>query len=74
MVDGGGAELSGADLTVAVCRACLALLNTLVVFSVFDNMIAVTAVSLQLVWPLLLGLLPLNPPGSTSEPGRLQDL
>jgi hypothetical protein len=53
---------------------CLALLNTLIVFSVFDNMIAVTAVSLQLVWPLLLGLLPLNTPGSTSELARLQDL
>jgi oligosaccharide repeat unit polymerase len=33
---------------------CLALLNTLVVFCSFDNMIAQTSVSFQLIWPLLL--------------------
>lgn len=36
---------------------CLALLNTLIVFCVFDNMIAITAMSLPLAWPLLLPLL-----------------
>ena len=40
------------------CVPCLALLNTLVVFSVFDNMIAISSMSLQLIWPLLLPLLP----------------
>jgi hypothetical protein len=43
-------------LRSAYCVPCLALLNTLIVFSVFDNMIAVSSMSLQLVWPLLLGL------------------
>jgi uncharacterized membrane protein SirB2 len=33
---------------------CLALLNALVVFCCFDNMIAQTFVSFQLIWPLLL--------------------
>jgi hypothetical protein len=33
---------------------CLALLNTLVVFCFFDNMIAQTFLSFQLIWPLLL--------------------
>jgi hypothetical protein len=37
---------------------CLALLNTLIVFCVFENMIAYTALLMQLVWPLLLGFLP----------------
>jgi hypothetical protein len=36
----------------------LALLNMLILFSTFENMIAHTPVSGQLVWPLLLGLLP----------------
>jgi hypothetical protein len=36
---------------------CLALLNTLIVFCVFENMIAYTALLMQLVWPLLLGFL-----------------
>jgi oligosaccharide repeat unit polymerase len=53
---------------------CLALLNTLVVFSVFDNMIAVSAVSLQLVWPLLLGLLSLNKSSSSTEPAHVQSV
>jgi hypothetical protein len=35
----------------------LALLNTFIVYNVFDNMIATTSVSLQLAWPLLLWLL-----------------
>lgn len=34
----------------------LALLNTLVLFSIFDNMLAFTGMSLQLVWPLLFQL------------------
>ena len=55
------------------CVPCLALLNTLIVFSVFDNMIAVTAVSLQLVWPLLLGL-PLNRAGSSTAMARVHSL
>jgi hypothetical protein len=33
---------------------CLALLNTMVVFSTFENMIAYTALSFVLVWPLIL--------------------
>jgi hypothetical protein len=33
---------------------CLALLNTLILFCMFDNMIAITSLSLQLAWPLLL--------------------
>jgi hypothetical protein len=33
---------------------CLALLNTLVVFCLFNNMIASTAMIPQLIWPLLL--------------------
>jgi len=37
---------------------CLALLNTLIFFSTFDNMIAQTFLMFQLVWPLLLPLLP----------------
>jgi hypothetical protein len=37
---------------------CLALLNTLIVFCIFDNMIAQTFLMFQLVWPLLLPLLP----------------
>jgi hypothetical protein len=36
---------------------CLALLNTLVVFCSFDNMIAQTFLTFQLIWPLLLTLL-----------------
>jgi hypothetical protein len=55
------------------CVPCLALLNTLIVFSVFDNMIAVSAVSLQLVWPLLLGL-PLNKAGSSAKTARVHSL
>lgn len=55
------------------CVPCLALLNTLIVFSVFDNMIAVSAVSLQLVWPLLLGLA-LNRSGSSTEIRRVHSL
>jgi hypothetical protein len=55
------------------CVPCLALLNTLIVFSVFDNMIAVSAVSLQLVWPLLLGLA-LNRSGSSTEIPRAHSL
>jgi hypothetical protein len=39
---------------------CLALLNTLVVFCCFDNMIAQTFLSFQLMWPLLLTLAPLR--------------
>jgi hypothetical protein len=39
---------------------CLALLNTLVVFCCFDNMIAQTFLSFQLIWPLLLTLAPLE--------------
>jgi len=42
------------------CVPCLALLNTVIAFSVFDNMISVTALSAQLVWPLLLGWLAPN--------------
>jgi hypothetical protein len=38
----------------------LALLNTFVVYSLFDNMIAVTSISFQLVWPLLIGWLLLH--------------
>jgi hypothetical protein len=34
---------------------CLALLNTLIVFCTFQNMIAFAGLVLQLVWPLLLG-------------------
>jgi hypothetical protein len=37
---------------------CLALLNTLIFFCSFDNMIAQTFLMFQLVWPLLLPLLP----------------
>jgi hypothetical protein len=37
---------------------CLALLNTLIFFCTFDNMIAQTFLMFQLVWPLLLPLLP----------------
>jgi hypothetical protein len=36
----------------------LALLNTLIFFCMFDNMIAQTFLGLQLIWPLLLPLLP----------------
>lgn len=36
---------------------CLALLNTFVVYNLFDNMIATTSIGIQLLWPLLLGLL-----------------
>jgi hypothetical protein len=36
----------------------LALLNTLIFFCTFDNMIAQTFLGLQLIWPLLLPLLP----------------
>ncbi len=36
-------------------------------------MIAVTAVSLQLVWPLLLGLLPLNPARFDFRTGELAE-
>jgi hypothetical protein len=39
---------------------CLALLNTLVIFCTFDNMIAQTFFVAQLIWPLLLPLLPLR--------------
>lgn len=51
---------------------CLALLNTLIVFSVFDNMIAVTTLSLPLVWPLLLPALTVAPPpaGLVETSGR----
>ena len=35
----------------------LALLNTFVVYNLFDNMIATTSIGIQLLWPLLLGLL-----------------
>lgn len=41
----------------ALAVPSLALLNTFVVYCVFDNMIAITAISLQLFWPLLLGVL-----------------
>ncbi|MQR01324.1 hypothetical protein [Glaciimonas soli] len=34
----------------------LALLNTLIVFSIFDNMIAFTGMSLQLLWPLIINI------------------
>jgi hypothetical protein len=36
----------------------LALLNTLIFFCTFDNMIAQTFLGFQLIWPLLLPLLP----------------
>jgi hypothetical protein len=35
---------------------CLALLNALIFFCAFDNMIAITTMSLPLLWPLLLPL------------------
>ena len=59
---------------------CLALLNTMTFFSFFDNMIAQTFVFAQLIWPLLLPLLPRRNPisrarkfaGGATEPVGLE--
>jgi hypothetical protein len=57
---------------------CLALLNTTVFFCTFDNMIAQTFLFAQLIWPLLLPLLPRRNPisrwfvGGPTEPIGLE--
>ncbi|WP_426408210.1 hypothetical protein [Bradyrhizobium ganzhouense] len=48
----------------------LALLNTFVVYNLFDNMIATTSIGIQLVWPLLLGLLLKKRASFEAEPLR----
>lgn len=47
----------GAIRTSPLAVPCLALLNTFVVYNLFDNMIATTSIGIQLLWPLLLGML-----------------
>jgi hypothetical protein len=46
---------------------CLALLNTLIVFCTFQNMIAFAGLMLQLVWPLFLSYRPFNRRGANLE-------
>ncbi|MBR0688873.1 hypothetical protein JQ594_23315 [Bradyrhizobium manausense] len=48
----------------------LALLNTFVVYNLFDNMIATTSIGIQIVWPLLLGLLLKKRASFEAEPLR----
>jgi hypothetical protein len=53
----------------------LALLNTLIFFCTFDNMIAQTFLGLQLMWPLLLPLLQrrvFSRLGGRTEAGRIR--
>ncbi|MGY8706238.1 hypothetical protein RAD16_10920 [Bradyrhizobium sp. 18BD] len=47
----------GVIRTLPLAVPSLALLNTFVVYNLFDNMIATTSIGIQLLWPLLLGLL-----------------
>lgn len=49
----------------------LALLNVLIVFSTFENMIAHTPVSFQLIWPLVLSVLPNFKTRFQKTPGTL---
>ena len=49
---------------------CLALLNTIVVFSTFHNMIATSTLSLQLVWTFALGLLVSRSPAVMRAPAN----
>lgn len=60
----------GVIRTSPLAVPCLALVNTFVVYNLFDNMIATTSIGIQLLWPLLLGLLLKKRASFQAEPLR----